>query len=187
METTVVRALFPSSANLRHAARSLKSQRRRLLDILDGALRAVGPSDLSHAEKSAIRLVPAVLVVAGRRHGPGTTADARRSRSDRLAFVYTAPPLQPRYTTSTFQPASSRKYPKTLSHPLTPPPQRVSDARAELLHITRYSSNQVAIAAPSTRVKNGSKYLGSFGVGPVSSLCRTEARRIMRAFRPASA
>ncbi len=118
--STVVRALFPSSANLRRAARTLKSQRRRLLDSLEGAMRAVGPCDLGHAEKSAPRLVPVVLAVAGGRCMPGTTADARRSRSDRLALVYTAPPSHRRYITSIRQPATSRKYPQDALAPAHP-------------------------------------------------------------------
>jgi hypothetical protein len=97
---------------------------------------------------------------------------------------------QPRHCiATTLHRSDSRQHrestPKTFSRTLTPPPQRVSDACAELPHITRYSPNQVDIAAPSTRVRNSSNYLGSFGVGPVSCLCRTAPRRIIRAFRPA--
>jgi hypothetical protein len=77
---------------------------------------------------------------------------------------------QPRHCiATTLHRSDSRQHrestPKTFSRTLTPPPQRVSDACAELPHITRYSPNQVDIAAPSARVRNSSNYLG-LGVFP---------------------
>jgi hypothetical protein len=104
--------------------------------------------------------------------------------SDRLALVYTAPPSHRHYNrfSCTLHQSGSRQHRESTPKTFTPPPQQVSDACAELLHITRYSPNQVAIAAPSSSVRNSSNYLGSFGVGHASSLCRTAARRNMRAF-----
>ena len=136
----------------------------------------------------------------------GTLKNVRPASSplfwlSRMAVAGPAPPLtraargltgwrsstQPRHRSSiTLHLSDSRQHrestPKTFPRTLTPPPQRVSDARAELAHTTRCSPHHLHIAAHAARVRNSSNYLGSFGVGHASSLCRTAARRNMRAF-----